>query len=137
MNMPESEQHGDDEQLVTLLTATSEFAANAIVVVLEDAGIPARAFGSVQGGLGWANFGFCSTPVQVQQKDLEQARRVLDQAKQDSIDIDWDNVDVGTREDNLPLSTGQPPIMFKVCMFAAIAVFLVVAVGFIVMQFVD
>ena len=74
----------DPDQLVTLLTASSEFAANAIVIVLEDAGIEAFAFGTVQGGLGFmlnspATWG---TPVQVRKEDLEQARAVLDRARQ-------------------------------------------------------
>ena len=42
----------EDIHLETLLVATSEFAANAIVIVLNDAGIEARAFGTIQGGLG-------------------------------------------------------------------------------------
>ena len=89
----------EDIHLETLLVATSEFAANAIVIVLNDAGIEARAFGTIQGGLGLpigASARGWGTPVQVRSCDVDEARRVLDQARQDSIDIDWDAVDLGT-----------------------------------------
>lgn len=103
--MNDSPRPSNDE-LVTLLTATSEFAANAIVVVLEDAGIPAVAFGTVQSGFGLGHPIVFGTPVQVRSEDLELAQATLNQARQDSIDIDWDQVELGEREDQLPLGQG-------------------------------
>ena len=106
------EHHEDADRLETLLVATSEFAANAIVVVLADAGIEARAFGTIQGGLGFPlghhAFGW-GTPVQVRASDLESARHALDQARRDSVDIDWDSVELGEPEGSpAPLRTGMP-----------------------------
>ena len=104
--------HDQDIHLETLLVATSEFAANAIVIVLNDAGIEARAFGTIQGGLGLgagADSQLFGTPVQVRSCDVERAQQVLDQARQESIDIDWDAVDLGTfTETTAPPSRGMP-----------------------------
>ena len=107
MNDAQQPINGD---LVTLLTATSEFAANAIVVVLEDAGIPAVAFGTVQSGFGLGHPLVFGTPVQVRRDDLELARTTLSQARRDSVDIDWDQVELGEREDQLPLGQGGTPL---------------------------
>ena len=116
MNAPQN-----DIQLETLLVATSEFAANAIVVVLADAGIEARAFGSIQGGLGFPlgqHVSGWGTPVQVRSCDAAEARRILDQAKQDSLDIDWDAIDIGTFEGTTATPSGGLPIAAKIAFLA-------------------
>ncbi|MDG2291082.1 MAG: hypothetical protein P8L37_00345 [Phycisphaerales bacterium] len=116
MNAPQN-----DIQLETLLVATSEFAANAIVVVLADAGIEARAFGSIQGGLGFPLGQHASgwgTPVQVRSCDAAEARRILDQAKQDSLDIDWDAIDIGTFEGTTATPPDGLPIAAKIAFLA-------------------
>ncbi len=127
------EHHEDADRLETLLVATSEFAANAVVVVLEDAGIEARAFGTVQGGLGFPlghhTFGW-GTPVQVRASDLERARHALDQARRDSIDIDWDSVELGEPEGNSPPLTTGMPIPARLAFFVtAIMVLILLAVA--------
>lgn len=129
MSMPH-----EDIQLETLLVATSEFAANAIVIVLEDAGIEARAFGTVQGGLGFPlgnNSQGWGTPVQVRSSDLDQARLVLEQARQDSIDIDWDTIDLGTFEGTAAAPSHGMPLAAKIAFVAtvlAVVLLLVTAV---------
>ncbi len=41
--------------------------------------------------------------VLVKRQDADQARKILEQRIADSVDLDWDEVDVGEREDTLPL----------------------------------
>lgn len=124
--MSESHEHGNVE-LVTLIEATSEFAAHAIVVVLEDAGIPAVALETHSASLPIGRFQGFGTPVQVRKSDLELARRTLDQTRQDSVDIDWDQVELGEREDTLPLSKGGVSMML-VLGFTATALVLLLGV---------
>ena len=67
MNPDDQHTSRDPDELVTLLTATSEFAANAIVVVLADAGIDAMVF---RGWTGIYGFNSPPTPVQVRRVHL-------------------------------------------------------------------
>ena len=127
----------DDDHLETLLVATSEFAANAIVVVLADAGIDACAFGMIQGGLGFPlghHLTGWGTPVQVRASDLENARRALDQARRDSLDIDWDSVELGEPEGiPAPKTTGMPiPARFA-SVVTAIMVLVLLAVAILML----
>jgi len=132
------EHHDDSDQLETLLVATSEFAANAIVVVLADAGIEARAFGTIQGGLGFPLGHHATgwgTPVQVRSSDLESARLTLDQARQDSVDIDWDAVELGEPEGTpAPRTTGMSipaKLAFLVTAFMVVLLLIVAALMFV------
>ena len=128
----------NDIHLETLLVATSEFAANAIVVVLADAGIEAKAFGSIQGGFGLAigcNTAGWGTPVQVRSCDVVEAQRVLDQAKQDSIDIDWETVELGTFEGTTAKPSRGLPIAVKVAFLATALTVLAGVFGAALMAF--
>ena len=128
--------HDEDIRLETLLVATSEFAANAVVIVLNDAGIEARAFGTIQGGLGLAlgaDPSHWGTPVQVRSCDLEQARKVLDQARQDSIDIDWDTVDLGTFTETVSAPSNGMPLAAKLAFAATILAVLLMLLSGILM----
>jgi hypothetical protein len=133
MNAPQN-----DIQLETLLVATSEFAANAIVVVLADAGIEAKAFGTIQGGFGLAigcNTAGWGTPVQVRSCDVVEAQRVLDQAKQDSLDIDWDTIDIGTFEGTSSKPSRGLPVALKIAFLATALTVLVGVFGAAIMAF--
>ena len=64
--------------------------------------------------------------------DLERARRLLDETVADSVDLDWDEVDVGEREDTLPLHpVNRMPPLAKLAFTVAIAIVVVAAVFFI------
>lgn len=88
---------GSPDELVTLLEATTEFEARSLVVVLEDAGIRAVAFGA--GDL--PSVPSLTTgrprgvPVQVARGDFEAARTLVDELPVTAGAIDWDQVDVG------------------------------------------
>lgn len=116
-------QHPDD--LVVLLTKPTEFEANLVVMTLRDAGIEAFAFPDAANML---EFGAAAipVPVQVRQEDFERARGVLEQAAADSATVDWEQVDVGARDDSLPLTVRHGlPLMVKVGFALAVAALLV------------
>ncbi len=103
---------GDD--LVTVISCATEFEAATKVAVLEEAGISAFVFGSAHSALPLSQK-FLAVPVQVRAADLERARIVLSENHRDSPSIDWDSVDIGEREDDLPLNApGRMPWPAKV-----------------------
>ncbi|HIB01872.1 MAG TPA: hypothetical protein EYO31_08440 [Phycisphaerales bacterium] len=67
--------------------------------MLRDHGIDAFVFASSASGIG---IPFCSgtlgVPLQVKADDVEEARRVLASNKRDSIDIDWDELELAGQE---------------------------------------
>ncbi|UCD74405.1 MAG: hypothetical protein JSV91_11510 [Phycisphaerales bacterium] len=92
------------DDLQTVATAKSEFEAHAVIAVLKEAGIEAFAFGYVKQALP-LDLKFTDVPVQVRAGDFQRARAELRQNISDSVDLDWDEIDVGEREDNLPLAS--------------------------------
>ncbi len=68
--------------------------------------------------------------VLVKRQDADQARQILEQRIDDSVDLDWDEVDVGEREDTLPLRpVNGMPLPAKI---AAVLVALMLLAGLIV-----
>ena len=96
----------NDDGLVTVATAPTEFEANIKKVVLADAGIEANVFGSLGTVLGATGHGprVLEVQVKVRASELDEAKRVLAANIADSVDIDWDEVDVGDRVDSVPLT---------------------------------
>ena len=92
---------GHPDDLVTLTTVETQFQAGIIVAVLEDTGIKAFSFGALN-ALYPISQRITPVVVQVRQGDLEAARAALKQNVADSVDIDWDEVDVGELEDAAP-----------------------------------
>ncbi len=112
----------DPDALATLRTVGSEFEAHTLVAVLREEGIEAHAFGAMHASLplGQRRFG---VPVQVRRADLERARAALEKNTSDSVDLDWDEVDVGEREDHLPLTpVNRMPLLARIGFAVAIAV---------------
>lgn len=97
------DQSGNDrDELVELTAAPTEAQAAIIQSVLADAGIESctqKAPGFDYLGLG--TFGFTVTSIAVRKGDLESARAVLSRNRQDSVDLDWSEVDVGEPEDQV------------------------------------
>ena len=87
------------QDLVTLAAPPTEFEANLLAVVLRDHGIDAFVFAAPASGIGVP---FCSgtlgISLQVKSEDVEEARRVLASNKRDSIDIDWDELELTGQE---------------------------------------
>ncbi|MCA9284423.1 MAG: DUF2007 domain-containing protein [Phycisphaerales bacterium] len=99
----------DPDDTVPLVATSTAFEAEAIVAILSDAGIRAMAVGTHFSPLGMGLGLGLGRPhqrvtVEVRERELDAARRLLQQRMADSVDIDWDAVDLGEREDNLPLN---------------------------------
>ena len=111
-----------NDDLVTLLTATSEFAANSLVIVLEDAGIPAFAFSPAQNVFGVTGMSgnLLNTAVQVRREDLDRARAALESNRIDSVDIDWDAIDVGEPVEQIRAPRSGLPLMATLGMIVAV-----------------
>ncbi|MHC4448284.1 MAG: putative signal transducing protein [Planctomycetota bacterium] len=110
----------EPDELATLITTRHAFEAHVIVAVLQDAGIYARAFDAVESSLPLGS-SFTRVPVQVRRVDLDRAKETLKSNLSDSIDLDWDQVDVGERADRVPLTTrrGMPLAAKVATAFAA------------------
>ena len=95
----------DPDTLVTLTTARTEFEGATFVAVLRDAGIAAHVFARAANMLQWDAGYTDPIKVQVRRADLARAAEVLRKNRQDSVDLDWSEVDVGRME------PGAPPVM--------------------------
>lgn len=97
----------DPDSLVVLTSARSEFEGNTMVAALEAAGIPAKVFTGTATVLQFGQHSLDSIKVMVRQSDRDRAATALRAIKQDSVDIDWSEVDVG--------DTIDPPDAFPLC----------------------
>lgn len=98
------------EQLVELMTVPNEIEAGVIRAVLSAEGIDSwmhMAPGMSIGVL--AATTFMPTTIKVRQDDLERANAALDKNREDSIDLDWNEVDVGQPEDPLAVRAAEAP----------------------------
>jgi hypothetical protein len=87
----------DPSELVDLTSVTSEFEGATIVEALRAQGIPANHYGGGLAGFRADVPGFVR--VVVRRQDLGKAQLALRAIHADSIDIDWDEVDVGQPEE--------------------------------------
>ncbi len=88
----------DPDQLVLFTSARTEFEGRTIAVTLEAAHIPARVFAAGANMLQWEGGYTDPIKVMVRRADLARAGAALKQNKQDSVDLDWSEVDVGQPE---------------------------------------
>jgi hypothetical protein len=123
----------DPDILETVATAATTFEAQTIVAVLHESGIDAVAFDAAPGVMGLSlTGGINAVPVQVRRGDLERARAALKQNVADSVDLDWNEVDVGEREDALPLgSVGRRPLLAHAGWWLAVILLGSVLFGFL------
>jgi len=104
---PDIEIDNKNDPLVQAAVAQSEFGAQTKAAVLQDEGIEAFVFLAERGwtgGLGISPSG-PGVPVWVRKSDLQRAQDALKQRVEDSVDLDWNEVDVGEPEamDDTPL----------------------------------
>ncbi len=118
----------EHHELGVVVRVPTEFEAHTIAAILHESGIEA----TVAAGAPWWTGQVPLSPagqgsaVVVRPADLQRARTVLRESERDSIDLDWDEVDVGDREDSLPLTpVGRMPIPAKIAA-ALVAVILIV-----------
>jgi hypothetical protein len=126
---PLSDGDPPGDHLVTLRTCETAFEAHALAAVLHDADIEAWVFDSVTCvAITGMTVG---VPLQVRAKDVALAEETLDRRIADSVDIDWDEVDVGDTEDGpgaASFSFGRHawllPLLFVICVLMALMVFM-------------
>lgn len=92
----------DPDQLVTLTTARTEFEGRTKAAVLEDEGIPAKVFAAAANALQWEGGYTDPIKIMVRRGDVERANAILSRNRQDSVDIDWAEVEVGSLEPDAP-----------------------------------
>ena len=95
-----------DDLAVVAATAT-ELEAHTKATVLKSSGIEAAVSRTAPSWTGQLPINPSplgrGAVVLVRRDDLEKARSVLEEAVEDSQEVDWENVDVGERDDQLPL----------------------------------
>jgi hypothetical protein len=98
----------DPAELIDLASVRSEFEAATMVEALRAQGIAAQHYGGGLAGFRAEAPGFVR--VVVRRQDADRARLALRALQADSIDIDWDEVDVGEPEEpvreSLPDASG-------------------------------
>ncbi len=127
----------DDPAVV--VRVPTEFEAHTIATILRSGGIETTVSTDAPSWTGQVPISPTArgSAVIVRRGDLQRAREVLRESEQDSVDLDWDEVDVGEREDDLPLQTvGRMPIPARVAAALAAALLLLsVLIGMILMLF--
>ena len=107
---------GPDGPALVVSTPT-EFEAQTKAALLRDEGIDAMVQPVAPSWTGGVSISPASrgASVWVRAADLDRARAVLETRIADSVDLDWDEVDVGEREDSLPLTpVGRMPLLIRV-----------------------
>ncbi len=119
----------DDPAVV--VTVPTEFEAHTIAAILKTDGIESIVTNSAPSWTGLMPISptALGSAVVVRRADLERARTVLRESERDSVDIDWDQVDVGQREDDLPATpVGHMPLPAKMAAMVAAAILVLSAV---------
>ena len=107
MDQDEPKTQRPTGNLVKLLHVDSEFEAHTKAAVLLDQGIEARV---ITDGASWAGMlrlgpSEYGAGVWIQADDLEAATAALQQNVADSVDLDWDEVDVGQPEEEMEFTS--------------------------------
>ncbi len=125
-------------ELGVVVRVPSEFEAHTIAAILHEAGIEATVVAGAPSWTGQIDIspGAQGSAVVVRSTDLRRARTVLDESDRDSIDLDWDAVDVGERDDNLPLTpVGRMPLPAKMAAAMAAAILIITALLGVILLF--
>ncbi len=115
--------------LAILITTATEFEAQTKAVVLRAQGIEATVTPNTpswSGSVPLTPAGSGNATVWVRQEDLARAQKALQQTVEDSVDLDWDEVDVGERVDDLPLRRiNRMPLLVRMGFALAVAIIII------------
>ncbi|MDG2422669.1 MAG: DUF2007 domain-containing protein [Phycisphaerales bacterium] len=127
------------EKYVAVEQCKSAFAAHALVALLKDYDIKAtvsntgsqRLTGNIQSYSGSPQQ---TIPVLVPESQFELARLTIQDAREDAAEIDWDQVDLGSRTDDLPLTSIpiQPPGWLRVVAIGGLILLGLTILGFVI-----
>lgn len=108
------------KDLVTLMILQTEFEANILAVILRDHGIDAFVFASAGVGMGvYLSGGTVGVPLQVSRENVNMARQVLIENRRNSIDIDWDELELAG-SDQAKSEYASMPVTARIAFFAVI-----------------
>jgi hypothetical protein len=113
------------QDLAVVATADSEFEAETKAEVLRARGLKAMVTRNAPSWTGHLSINprARAAAVLVHRDDLERATAMLKQVIADSVDIDWDEIDVGERADDLPLhKVNRMPILAMASFAVAVAI---------------
>ena len=122
----------DRNDLEPIAETATEFEAQTKAAVLRAEGIDCAVVGNAPSWTGQMSLSPTGRGafVLVKRQDADQARKLLQERIDDSVDLDWDEVDVGEREDTLPLhAVNGMPLPAKI---AAVLIALTLLAGLIV-----
>lgn len=94
----------DPEGLVELTTARTEFEAETIAETLRAEGIPTEVFGLSSRVAQWELGVNTDQRIMVRRQDVLRATEILKANQADSVDLDWDEVDVGKPSPDMVVS---------------------------------
>ena len=124
----------DPDFLVTLTVSKTEFEAEATAIVLRDAGFEVHVFGKGDIGIAMGGAAWQGVLVQVRRRDVEPARAALAMNRQDSVDLDWDEVDVGEPRDSpAPRGEDGAPMAARLATAVAWTIALVAVAGLLLL----
>lgn len=104
----EDEVGAERQTLTELMTAANESEAAIVRATLQAEGIPTWQFAAGTALLGASGAsGMNPATIQVRTHDMERAREALDRVREDSVELDWNEVDVGQPEDALAARIAQ------------------------------
>lgn len=90
------------DELVELMTCEGEMQAALVQAVLEGEGVESwRVPSAVRPDGLFVGSGINPTTVRVRRSSVEAARAALERRREESVDLDWDSVDVGEPADRL------------------------------------
>ncbi len=123
---------------VTVATTATEFEAQTKAAVLEAEGITCRVVSNAPSWTGQIPLSpsGAGAVVLVAAADADRARDILKDRIADSVDLDWDEIDVGEREDTLPLRPlGSMPMPAKIATTVTALILIASVIGGIIMWF--
>ena len=127
-----------NDNLVVVEQCASPFAANALVALLSDYDIkaygPEMAMKVMMSGSGLLQNDKKRFPVFVLESQLELASRTIREVRAEAAELDWEQVDVGTRTDSLPLKhvSAETPGWFRAVAVAGLVLLGLTVAGGIV-----
>ena len=122
---------------VQVATTATEFEAQTKAAVLEAEGINCRVVSNAPSWTGQIPLSpsGAGAVVLVAAADADRARDILKDRIADSVDLDWDEIDVGEREDTLPLRPlGSMPMPAKIATAVTALILIASVIGGIIMM---
>lgn len=122
---------------VTVATTATEFEAQTKAAVLEAEGITCRVVSNSPSWTGQVALSAsgAGAVVLVAAEDADRAGDILKDRIADSVDLDWDEIDVGEREDTLPLRPiGSMPMPAKIAATVTGLILIASVIGGIIMM---